>query len=214
MANNQIKRPGKGVVKTGKPGQRDRSAGSGKERAMQNALDRQRRRPGGGSKIGNDSVKKIVGEERGAGGGNPVAARSDRSAEAMGGASGDIPVTAGSDRPVAAEGGTGNAGSDRLAQARGDVSDGDTVGKPAASVASVRAGKGVSKQDAVIARLRSPRGATVARLVEITGWQKHTMRGFLSGVVRGKLGLTLATATGRDGERRYRIVKPGGESDR
>jgi hypothetical protein len=214
MANNQIKRPRKGAVKAGKPGQRDRSAGSREEGVMQPALDRQRRRPGGGSKIGNDSVKKIVGEERGAGGGNPVAARSERSTPVMGGAGSDNPVTAGSDRPVAAEGGTGNDGLDRSALGRGEGADGDTVRKPAVAAAVGRAGKGVSKQDAAIARLRSPRGATVARLMEITGWQKHTMRGFLSGVVRGKLGLTLASETGRDGERRYRIVKPGGEGDR
>jgi hypothetical protein len=216
MANNQIKRPRKGSVKPGKPGQRDRSAGPREEGAMQPALDWQRRR-GGSSKVGLDSGKKIAGKEGGTGGSTHNTG-SDKSVAAQG-SGGDIPVSAGSDRLVAAEGGAGGvnpvtAGSDKPVAGRGDPGDGDTVRKPAVAAAGGRAGKGVSKQDAVIARLRSPRGATVARLMEITGWQKHTMRGFLSGVVRGKLGLTLASETGRDGERRYRIVNPGGEGDR
>lgn len=66
-----------------------------------------------------------------------------------------------------------------------------------------------SKQNLVIARLKTPRGATVAKLMEITGWQKHTVRGFLSAVVRKKLDLPLISETGRDGSRRYRIAKAG-----
>ncbi len=68
---------------------------------------------------------------------------------------------------------------------------------------------GASKQNLVIARLKTPRGATVAKLMEITGWQKHTVRGFLSAVVRKKLNLPLISETGKDGNRRYRIAKAG-----
>lgn len=71
-----------------------------------------------------------------------------------------------------------------------------------------------SKQDAVLARLKSPRGVTIAKLMEITGWQKHTIRGFLSAVVRKKIGLDLTSETGRDGERRYRIARPAREAAR
>jgi hypothetical protein len=66
-----------------------------------------------------------------------------------------------------------------------------------------------SKQNLVIARLKTPRGATLAKLMEITGWQQHTVRGFLSAVVRKKLDLPLTSETGKDGNRRYRIAKAG-----
>jgi hypothetical protein len=88
-------------------------------------------------------------------------------------------------------------------------------GDPAFQGASKRSSPGRkerSKQDAVIARLKSPRGVTIAKLMEITGWQKHTIRGFLSAVVRKKLGLDLTSEIGRDGERRYRVGRPAREA--
>jgi hypothetical protein len=42
-------------------------------------------------------------------------------------------------------------------------------------------------------------------MMEITGWKAHSVRGFLSGMVRKKLGLTLESDIGKDGQRRYRI---------
>jgi hypothetical protein len=51
-----------------------------------------------------------------------------------------------------------------------------------------------SKQEAVIAMLRRPEGATVDDVVSATGWQHHTVRGVFSGTLKKKLGLTLASA--------------------
>lgn len=62
-----------------------------------------------------------------------------------------------------------------------------------------------SKTDTVLRKLRLARGATIAQLAEATGWQLHSVRGFLSGTVRKKLGLRLVSETGKDGIRRYRI---------
>ncbi|HEY2539793.1 MAG TPA: DUF3489 domain-containing protein, partial [Stellaceae bacterium] len=51
-----------------------------------------------------------------------------------------------------------------------------------------------SKQDAVIAMLRRPEGATVDEVASATGWQRHTVRGVFSGTQKKKLGLILASA--------------------
>jgi hypothetical protein len=62
-----------------------------------------------------------------------------------------------------------------------------------------------TKQDRVLAMLRSRGGATVAALVRTTGWQPHSVRGFLAGVVKKKLGLNLASEKTNTG-RVYRIA--------
>ena len=52
--------------------------------------------------------------------------------------------------------------------------------------------------------LRTPAGATIASLVTATEWQQHSVRGFLAGVVRKKLGLNLVSEK-TDKGRVYRI---------
>lgn len=62
-----------------------------------------------------------------------------------------------------------------------------------------------SKTARVIAMLRAPTGATVRTIMQTTGWQPHSVRGFLAGVVRKKLGFDLTSQAG-EGDRVYRIV--------
>ena len=64
-----------------------------------------------------------------------------------------------------------------------------------------------SKQDAVIAMLQRPEGATVDEVASVMGWQRHTVRGLFSGTLKKKLGLTLASAAEERG-RVYRIAAP------
>ena len=54
--------------------------------------------------------------------------------------------------------------------------------------------------------LRRPKGVTVAAIMAVTGWQQHSVRGFLAGTVRRKLALPLITQQAEGGVRRYRIA--------
>ncbi len=78
----------------------------------------------------------------------------------------------------------------------------------AARAAAVQGGKppGLSKQARVLTMLQTPAGATIEAIMQETGWQSHSVRGFLAGVVRKKLGLRLESSKG-DGPRLYQIVK-------
>ena len=62
-----------------------------------------------------------------------------------------------------------------------------------------------SKQARVIAMLQSPAGTTIAAMMKATGWQQHSVRGFLAGVVRKRLKLKLGS-TKIDGNRVYQIA--------
>jgi Protein of unknown function (DUF3489) len=62
-----------------------------------------------------------------------------------------------------------------------------------------------SKQSRVIAMLQSPTGATIAAMMKATGWQPHSVRGFLASVVRKRLKLKLASKK-IDGNRVYQIT--------
>ena len=62
-----------------------------------------------------------------------------------------------------------------------------------------------SKKSRIIAMLRSPDGATISAMAKATGWQQHTVRGFLAAVVRKRLLLKLES-TKIDGHRVYRIA--------
>lgn len=52
---------------------------------------------------------------------------------------------------------------------------------------------------------KRPGGATPKELMKATGWQPHSVRGFLSGTVREKMGLEVVSAEAEDGERSYSI---------
>lgn len=65
-----------------------------------------------------------------------------------------------------------------------------------------------TKSALVLKRLAKKGGISIASIMEATGWQAHSVRGFLSAVVRKKHGLTLLSDVGKDGVRRYRVETP------
>jgi hypothetical protein len=71
------------------------------------------------------------------------------------------------------------------------------------SVQPCRPGTKLAK---VVAALQNPDGATIFQLMCCTGWQPHTIRGVLSGMVRKKLGLNVVSTKAAGGERIYRIA--------
>ena len=63
-----------------------------------------------------------------------------------------------------------------------------------------------SKLAALVVALRRPQGSTSLQLMLATGWQPHTVRGAISGMLRKKLGLNVVLAHNKSGERVYRVV--------
>ena len=63
-----------------------------------------------------------------------------------------------------------------------------------------------SKLAALVVALRRPQGSTSLQLMLATGWQPHTVRGAISGMLRKKLGLDVVLAHNDSGERVYRVV--------
>jgi hypothetical protein len=82
--------------------------------------------------------------------------------------------------------------------------------KPSRGKAEPKAPR-LTKERRVVEALCRPEGATITEIMEMTGWQEHSVRGFISGAVKRKLGLTVERIT-EDGQVSYRIpsVPTGG----
>lgn len=63
----------------------------------------------------------------------------------------------------------------------------------------------LSKLDAMVVALRKPKGATILDLINVTGWQVHSVRGAIAGALKKRRNLQI-TSTKTDGKRVYRIT--------
>jgi nucleoid-associated protein YgaU len=78
------------------------------------------------------------------------------------------------------------------------------AGPKKAKVAKPEARDG-SRSAKILDLLKRPGGATSKDLQKATGWQPHSVRGFLSGTIGKKMGLAVTSTKGEDGERSYRL---------
>jgi len=62
-----------------------------------------------------------------------------------------------------------------------------------------------SKAGKILDLLMRPGGVTAKELMKATGWQPHSVRGFLSGTIRKKMGLNVVSAKSEDGDRTYSV---------
>jgi len=94
----------------------------------------------------------------------------------------------------------------RAIQARADAAKPPSQPKTITSNDRKETDERGSKQSRVVEMLQSPTGTTIAAVMKATGWQQHSVRGFLAGVVRKRLKLKLDSKR-IDGERIYRIIR-------
>jgi len=74
---------------------------------------------------------------------------------------------------------------------------------PAKKAAPAERGTKTAK---ILALLKRPNGASLQQLRKATGWQAHSVRGFLSGTVKKKMGLRVVSTKPQEGDRNYRII--------
>ena len=80
---------------------------------------------------------------------------------------------------------------------------------PPASIEPIKAAPRTrenTKQAQIIAMLQRPEGATINQIIEVTGWQPHTVRGTLAGAFKKKLGLLIVLEKDSQANRVYRIA--------
>jgi len=148
-----------------------------------------------------------------------AAAKAERSGETAPGTNATPASNAGSDRQAKVAAAAGEAaGRNKTASAATKADPTSKLNKTVATKIGVaepgtrqsRKGGGTAKEgsktELVLKKLHLAKGVSIEQLVEATGWQAHSVRGFLSAVVRKKMSLNLISQTGKDGVRRYHIA--------
>jgi len=77
---------------------------------------------------------------------------------------------------------------------------------PAARKKETRAG---TKTEAILGLMKQPGGTTLQAIMAATSWQAHSVRGFISGTLGKKMGLTVVSTRGQDGARIYSVKSLG-----
>jgi Protein of unknown function (DUF3489) len=114
--------------------------------------------------------------------------------------------TAATAETKAAKKATASARRGNIAPAKGKAGKEATPAKKAPKGAKKTTGaRDGSKTATILELLKRPGGVTAKELLKTTGWQPHSLRGFLSGTLGKKMGLAVASTKGEDGERSYSV---------
>ena len=81
------------------------------------------------------------------------------------------------------------------------------TGKPAPKAAAAPAAPPDNKKAMILDLLHRKGGATLAEIAKATGWQNHSIRGFISGIASKRMGLKIESTRDEQGQRRYRAAK-------
>ena len=66
--------------------------------------------------------------------------------------------------------------------------------------------KSATKAETIVTLLQRSQGTSIAEIMKVTGWQAHSVRGFLAATVKRQMGLALASERPDGKDRRYRII--------
>ena len=105
--------------------------------------------------------------------------------------------------PAKPQGGPAKAKSSKKATPAKKAPKAAKGAKPEEKASGTREG---SKTTKVIDLMKRPGGATLNEIVAATNWQAHSVRGFISGTLGKKMGLTITSAKREDGERVYSLA--------
>lgn len=92
-------------------------------------------------------------------------------------------------------------------KAKGTTKKASRAKKPTQTKRGTSVAREGSKKAIVLELMRRKQGVTLAEIMKATDWQAHSVRGFISGAIVKKMGLTVASTKREDGERVYSIAK-------
>ena len=123
------------------------------------------------------------------------------------------PATAGPEKPGTMKKASPRAARPHVAPSKGNARKkaslamkGTKTPKKATKAKAADARPG-SKTEKVLDLLKRSGGATLKDIMKATLWQAHSVRGFLSGTIGKKMGLTIKSTKGEDGKRSYSIKR-------
>jgi hypothetical protein len=77
--------------------------------------------------------------------------------------------------------------------------------KPPTVATKAKGSREGTKTETILGLLKQKGGSTIQAVMEATGWQAHSVRGFISAVVTRKMGLKVESTRGADGQRTYSV---------
>ena len=82
----------------------------------------------------------------------------------------------------------------------------ETAEQPQARIQRKYKTRQSSKADTLIALLKRKKGVSIPEMMHATGWQSHSIRGFMAGTLKKKFGHTASSTKSKSGERRYHVA--------